>query len=140
MKRVALEGKFKTQKRVRRSEEGTYIGLWIVRIVPVDEFYRIFEGRHLQEIGITKEIPGLCPQGVFSNAEDYVVLSLQSRRGKDITWVGGYAYYDVRLFVPDPKNPASWKRLPKEKAKDAFIEHLVKTYGIELEIHDSLVF
>jgi hypothetical protein len=89
---------------------------------------------------VTKEIPGLCSQTVFAQPGAYVVLSLQNKRGKDIAWVQGYMYNDMRLFVPDPEDQYTWKWLPKEEAKKIFVEYLAKTYGIELEICDSIVF
>jgi len=140
MKKIALTGKFKIKKRVSRNFDATNIELWLVREVPVDDFHRILEGRLIQEINVAKGIPGLSSQTVSAQPGAYVVLALQNKTGKDVAWVQGYIYGDMRLFVPDPEELNTWKWLPKEEAKDTFVEFLAKTYGIELEIYDSIVF
>jgi hypothetical protein len=140
MKKVVLKGKFKFKKRVIKNNDDTIVELWMVREIPVDGFYRILEARCIQETTITKEIAGLCPQTISSQPETYVVLSLQDKRGRDMVWVQGHTYSDMRLFVPDPKEQDTWKWLFKEEAKNAFVEFLAKTYGVELEINDSIVF
>jgi hypothetical protein len=142
MKKIALKGKFeiKIKKRVSRNFDTTNIELWLVRKVPVDDFYRILEERLIQKINVAKGIPGLSSQTVSAQPGAYVVLALQNKRGKDVAWVQGYTYGDMRLFVPNPEELNTWKWLPKEEAKDTFVEFLAKTYGIELEIYDSIVF
>lgn len=140
MKKIALKSKLKIKKRVSRNFDATNIKLWLVREAPVDDFYRILEGRLIQEINVAKGIPGLSSQTVSTQPRDFVVLALQDKGGKDIAWVQGYIHNDTRLFVPDPEKLNTWKWLPKEEAKNTFVEFLAKTYGIELEIYDSIVF